>query len=85
MDRRLQVDGKYFFVKGSAGRMCSTGKNLLRSCGDEEILIKQARKQFPNTNYFIMNEDKTAFVPDEKHEWMDIQWEDKAIGKTGIS
>lgn len=81
--KRYQVDDKYFFVLTQydriAGRILPNGeetKIAVVKMLDEEQLMQNAIDQYPNSHYFNINEDYTAFLPDDVHEWMNVFWED---------
>ena len=73
--RLLQVGDKYFFILAQKAGMYGPGRQIpVMKNYDEELLMVQAIKQYPEAQYFAMNEDYTAFIPDQKHEWLGVPW-----------
>lgn len=63
-----QVDNKYFFVPDN-GWWLGTKEKTMHTF-DREKLIKKALVMHPDSDHFLINEDRTAFEPDKTHkEW----------------
>lgn len=78
--RLLQVGDKYFYVLAQKAGRIGPGQPIpIQKSYDAEQLMTQAIEQYPGIKCFAMNADYTAFMPDEKHEWLGLPWEQVKI------